>query len=153
MNKIIPKTLNAIFFHEAEAKEHNKKIKERKIVLIDKKSNKTDFSQIRPISVISTLDKVLSKIINIRLTEALEEILPRNILAYKQNNSPDRTIKYINDLKDTIIQQEENAIAVEVDFTSAYNVINRKYIYNLLEMMNTPQSIINKPKSLLEDNV
>ena len=89
-------TINKIFLKEAETEVHNKKIKQRKIVLISKKSNKNDFSQVRPISVISSFYKILSKMTNLRLVDALEDIIPKNVLAYRKNNSPDRTVKYIH---------------------------------------------------------
>ena len=39
-----------------------------------------------------------------------------------------------------------------MDFKSTYDVLNRKFIYALLETMNVPETIIKKLKNLLEDN-
>ena len=152
MKRMMPETLNKVFLRKAEAETQNTRIKKRKIVLISKKSNKRNCSQVRPISVISSFYKILSKIINRRLIDALEDIIPKNVLAYTKNNSPDRTVKYINDIKDIIIEKEEKAFAIQLDFKSAYDVLNRKFIYALLETMNVPETIIKKLKNLLEDN-
>ena len=80
----------------------------------------------------------MSKIVNIRLNNAIKEIMPGNIAAYRAENCPNRCARYINDAKDLLLENEDQAIALQFDISSAYDNAMRNYIYALLEMMNIP---------------
>ena len=83
--------------------EHNKKMKIRKIILLKKKTNVITHKQLRPITVLTSFYKTISKVVNMLLVEAIEKIIPDNIIAYRAKNCPQRSIHYFNDFKDLII--------------------------------------------------
>ena len=76
----------------------------RKIIILKKKTKKKDHSQLHPITILSTFYKLMSKIINIRLNNAIMDIMPDNIADYMAKNCPNRCARYINDAKDLLLE-------------------------------------------------
>ena len=130
----IPKSLSQIVVNEInngkgmEENSKNTKLMMRKIIILKKKTKKKDHSQLRPITILSTFYKLMSKIVNIRLNNAIKEIMPENIAAYRAENCPNICARYINDAKHLLLENEDKASALQFDISSAYDSARRSYI-------------------------
>ena len=81
------------------------KVRKRKIIIIKKNSNRKDYGQARPISLLTGFYKIMSKIVNIQLTSTLENnsIFPNSILAFRKGLDPVRALRFMNNTRDLII--------------------------------------------------
>ena len=108
----IPKSLSKIVVNEInnrkgmENRNKNSKLMMRKIIILKKRTKKKDHSQLCPITILSTFYKLMSKIVNIMLNNAINEVMPGNIAAYRAENCPNRCARYINDAKDLLLEMK-----------------------------------------------
>ena len=106
--------------------------KELIIVPIYKKGDKTDCSNYRGISLLSTTYKILSNIQLWRLTPYAEEIIGDHQCGFRHNRS---TTDHIFCIRKTLKKKWEYNEAVHhlfIDFKKTYDSIRRKVLYNIL---------------------
>lgn len=104
------------------------------IILLHKKGNKGDIANYRPISLMSNIYKVFSKIILLRITNILEENQPKEQAGFRRNFS---TIDHIHTLRQILQKYKEYNKSYYlgfVDFNKAFDTLEHGYIWDALKI-------------------
>jgi hypothetical protein len=125
--------------------------KESVIVPICKKGDKTDCSNYRGISLLSTTYKILSNIILPRLTPYAEEIIGDHQRGFRRNRS---TTDYIFSIRQILEKKWEYNEAVHqlfIDVKKAYDSVRREVLYNILIEFGIPMKLVRLIKMCLSE--
>ena len=122
--------------------------------MLNKGNGKKTAKAFRPITLSNFFYKIISNAISFRLKNALRlsNILPDNILAYRQGLSPhdavQNTLNTINIAKKCGIK----LALLQTDFSKAYDCVSRRYIFDILKAMNFPSNFIEYIKNTISNN-
>ena len=105
------------------------------ITLIDKKqADRTKLENWRPISLLNTDYKILSKVIAERIKKVLPFLVNENQVGYVKNRYIGEVIRTIDDVMDFTDEQNLPGLMVLIDFEKAFDTVDRSFIINLLDM-------------------
>jgi hypothetical protein len=114
--------------------------KESIIILVYKKGDKTDCSNYRGISLLSTSYKIVSNILLSRLNPYIDEIIGDNQCGFRLNRSTTDQIFCIRDIL-------ENEIAHQ----KAYDSVRREILYNIVIVFQVPMKLVRLIKMCLNE--
>ncbi|CAH2091439.1 unnamed protein product [Euphydryas editha] len=118
------------------------------IVLIYKKGLKEDIGNYRPISLMTNIYKVFSKIILDRISTTLDENQPMEQAGFRKNFS---TIDHIHTVKQIVEKYNEfnkPLYMAFIDYTKAFDSISHEAIWDSLESQGIPTFYIKTIKSI-----
>ncbi|KAI8430992.1 hypothetical protein MSG28_001085 [Choristoneura fumiferana] len=118
------------------------------IILIYKKGHKEDVGNYRPISLMSNIYKVFSKVILERISKKLDENQPREQAGFRQKYS---TLDHIHAVKQVIQKYNEynkNLYMAFIDYSKAFDSIRHTAIWDSLEQQGIPSIYINIIKNI-----
>ena len=110
-------------------------LKLAKIIPIYKSKSPGEFSNYRPISLLTSLSKILEKIVHKRLYSFLENecILNPNQFGFRKKHSTiDAVTKFISDIT-TSLDNKESTIAIYLDLSKAFDTINHTLLLKKLD--------------------
>lgn len=133
---------------------HNQEIPEQwlisTIILLLKKGNADDINNYRPISILSTIYKVFSKIILIRITQCLDEQQPPEQAGFRRGYS---TTDHLHTMQQLIEKTNEYKLPLFIafiDFQKAFDSINHQYVWQALLKDGVDMRYINTIKKIYE---
>jgi hypothetical protein len=106
--------------------------KESVIVPVYKKGDKTDCSNYRGISLLSTTYKILSNTLPSRLTPYAEKIIGDHQCGFQRNSSTTDHIFCIRQILEKKWEYKEAVHQLFVDFKKAYDSVWKEVLYNIL---------------------
>jgi sorting nexin-29 len=112
--------------------------KESIVVPIHKKGDKTDCSNYRGISLLSTSYKILSNILLSRLTPYADEIIGDHQCGFRRNRSTTDQIFYIRQILEKNWEDSGAVQQLFIDFRKAYGSVRREVLYNILMEFDIP---------------
>jgi hypothetical protein len=116
--------------------------KESIIVPIYKKSDKTDCSNYRGISLLPKSYKILSNILLTRLTPYAEEIIGEHQCGFRCNRTTTDHILCIRQMLEKKWEYNEAVHKLFTDFKKAYDSIRREVLYNILIEFSIPMKLV-----------
>ena len=105
-----------------------------KVIPVFKKDDPTHLNNYRPISILSSLSKILEKIVHKRLYSFLNDnnLLIPNQFGFRNQHSTDHAIIQLCDKIITAISNKEHAVGIFMDLSKAFDTINHNIlIYKL----------------------
>lgn len=121
------------------------------IILLHKKGDKNDINNYRPISLMSNLYKLFSKIILGRISKHLEENQPREQAGFRADYS---TIDHIHVVKQVIEKFNEYGqlyYMAFVDYNKAFDSLSHNYIWKTLENQGVEKKYIKIIKEIYKN--
>lgn len=114
------------------------------IVPIFKSGNPFIFSNYRPISLLSTLSKVLEKVVYIQLVQFLEanDILYKNQFGFRQKHSTYMPISLLYEHISAAISEKQYCAAVYLDFSKAFDTVNHVILRDKMEKYGFSNSVL-----------
>ena len=103
------------------------------IKLLPKKENSEQLKDFRPINLLNTDVKILSHILTSRVKTVLDKIINPFQFAYLPNRSIHSAL---HSIRKRINLLNRSRCVVNIDFSNAYDKIDREYLYDLLKGLN-----------------
>jgi hypothetical protein len=116
--------------------------KESTVVPIHKKGDKTDCSNYRDISLLSTSHKILSNILLSRLTPYTYEIIGHHQCGFRCKRSMTDQIFYIQQILEKKWEYNGTVHQLFIDFKKAYDSVKRDIPYNILSEFRIPRKLV-----------
>jgi hypothetical protein len=107
-------------------------LKSQIVVPIHKKGDKTDCSNYRGISLMSTSYNILSNILLSRLIPSADEIIGDHQCGFRRNRSTTDQIIYILQILEKKWENNGTVHQLFIDFKKAYYSVRREALYNIL---------------------
>lgn len=123
------------------------------IILILKKGHKEDIENYRPISLMSNIYKVFSKIILQRISKILDENQPREQAGFRQKYSTIDHIFTVKQIMEKYKEYNKNLYMAFIDYSKAFDSISHKAIWESLENQGIPSKYINIIKNIYSNSV
>lgn len=119
------------------------------------KGDPTDFSELRPISILSPCSKIFEKILTVRLIEHINEnnILPLRQSGFRKGYS---CCTALLDVVDTIVSNLDSGnscVLILLDYTKAFDKINHELLFAILHYIGLSEDAINLIRSYLSSRV
>ena len=97
----------------------------------------------RGISLLAIAGKVLAKIVLNRLKPILEEVLPESQCGFRAGRSTSDMIFTLRQLQEKAVEQHQPLYVVFVDFTKAFDTVDRTTLWKILEAYGFPDKLVN----------
>jgi len=123
------------------------------ITMIEKSEKDTRFlKNWRPISLINVDVKICSRALSCRLVEVLPNIIHPNQAAYVKDRNIDEPIRFIEDLIDLTVSEQESLLLFAADFEKAFDSIEHNFIWTTLKHFGFGQGFIKGIRILLRNS-
>jgi exonuclease III len=106
----------------------------------------------RPISLLNTDYKIITKVLASRLKEVLPSVINSDQVAYLKKRFIGQNIRTIFDILDYTKLKDENGIIAFLDFEKAFDTINWKAIFDALTSFNLGPSFIGWVHTIYNDS-
>lgn len=120
-------------FHEKV--KHTKVCTSSFLALILKVKNPQALSEYRPICLVGSLHKLLSKLLAARLKKVIGNIVLENQLAFVPGRSIADGVLMINGILDMDKREKRSCVILKVDFKKAYDCVSWNFLRYLLTKM------------------
>ena len=127
--------MSAVNFFYSQHLQHLNVLNSAHIVLIPKKMDAKKISDFRPISLTSSIAKILSKLLANRLSSCLSSIISKNQSAFIKKRSIHDNFLYTQILIRELYRLKRPSLFLKLDITKAFDTINWSYLLELLEVM------------------
>ena len=115
--------------------------KDASIVTIYKKGDRTDCGNYRGISLLSIAGKIFARILLNRLfTHITQEVVPEAQCGFRGNRSTVDMIFCLRQLQEKCIEQDRPLYMVFVDFSKAFDTVERTGLWQLLRKYGGPET-------------
>jgi hypothetical protein len=125
--------------------------KESIVVPTHKKGDKTDCSNYRGISLLSTSCKILSNILLTRLTPYADEVIGDHRCGFRRNRSTTDQIFYIRQIPEKKWEYNCAVHQLFIDSKKAYDSVRREVLYNILIVFGIPRKLVGLIKMCLNE--
>lgn len=108
------------------------------ITLVPKKQGACDIKQFRPISLIGSLYKVISKVLVSRLKLVIGKIISENQSAFLQGRNILDGVVVLNEIIEEARKKKKSVLIFKTDFSKAFDSVSWSYLIDLMTKMNFP---------------
>lgn len=98
------------------------------VALIPKVKNPQCLNEVRQISLLGCLYKIISKLLAGRLKKVLDSIISNNQFAFLANRNILDGVVVINEVVDFVRKTRKNCFILKIDFEKAYDSVNWKFL-------------------------
>ena len=118
--------------------EHNQFVKSLNatfLVLIPKGRTVEDLKDLRPINLVGSLYKILSKVLANGIKRVMGEIISQSQNAFVEGRQILDAVLIANEAVDSILRRKENGILCKLDIEKAYDHIRWDFLLQIMERM------------------
>ena len=105
------------------------------LVLIPKKQTVEDFKDLRPISLVGGLYKILSKVLANRIKRVLDKVISKSQNAFVKGRQILDAVLIANELVDSTMRRKEQGLVCKLDIEKAYDSISWDFLYQVMNWM------------------
>lgn len=144
--------LHPLFNKILETEQIPSQWKHSEIILLHKKGNRNDISNYRPISLIPSLSKLFTKLIQKRMKNYIEDYQTTEQAGFRKNKS---TIHHLHAINQLIERSKEYNIEIFIcfiDFQKAFDSLDLECIWKALDHANVEEKLIRITQQLYKNN-
>jgi hypothetical protein len=124
-----------------------------RIVALPKKGDLSQYGSYRGISLMSCTTKLFNRILLNRIREPVEKLLRTNQNGFRRHRSTLEPILTLRRLIEEIsVKQNVSSCAVFVDFTKAFDSVDRQRMFQILSAYGIPSKIINAIRCIYDNS-
>eukprot|EP00795_Rhopilema_esculentum_P010044 gene10044-biopygen12706 len=121
------------------------------ITILFKKGDRSQCGNYRGISLLSVVGKLFADILLQRLKRIADKVYPQSQSGYRENRSTIDGIFTLKQLMEKAREQRQNMYIVFVDFTKAFDTVNRDFLFQILGKLGCPPEFIRLIQSLYSE--
>ena len=99
------------------------------MVLIPKKQNVEDFKDLRPISLVRGLYKILTKVLANMIKRVIGKIISQSQYAFVEGRQILDAVLIANEVVDSILRRKESGLVCKLDIEKAYDNISWEFVF------------------------
>ncbi|XP_058725811.1 uncharacterized protein LOC131597115 [Vicia villosa] len=105
------------------------------LALIPKNNNPQNLGEYRPICLVGSIYKIISKILAARLKEVIDTLVSNNQTAFVPGRNKMDGVLLVNELLDWMKKKKRGSILLKVDFEKAYDSVSWQYLKEMMMRM------------------
>ena len=105
------------------------------LVLIPKKQTVEDFKDLRPISLVGGLYKILTKVLANRIKRVLDRVISKSQNAFVEGRQILDVVLIANEIVDSSLRRKECGLICKLDIEKAYDSIRWEFLYQVMGKM------------------
>ena len=105
------------------------------LVLIPKKQTVEDFKDLRPISLVGGLYKILTKVLANRIKRVLDKVISKSQSAFVKDRQILDAVLIANELVDSTLRRKKQGMVCKLDIEKAYDSISWEFLYQVMGRM------------------
>ena len=102
-------------------------------MMIPKKQNVADLKDLRPISLVGGLYKILAKVLANRIKRVMSKVISTEQSAFVEGRQILDAVLKANEAVDTIIRRKESGIVCKLDIEKAYDYLSWEFLIQVLD--------------------
>jgi retron-type reverse transcriptase len=109
------------------------------VVLIPNKDNPRTVLDYRPISLIHSFAKVISKLLANRLAPELEKLVSINQITFSKKRSIHNNFMYVQHVIKDLHKRKFPSLFIKLDISNAFDTVNWSYLLHIMEQLGFAQ--------------
>ena len=105
------------------------------LVLIPKKQTVEDFKDLRPISLVGGLYKILTKVLANKIKRVLDKVISKSQNAFVEGRQILDAMLIANEIVDSSLRRKERGLICKLDMEKAYDIISWEFLYQAMGKM------------------
>ena len=140
--KIVPLTLDTFVIAFNEFYKHglqlDQSLKSAYIRLVPKGGDPTVLKNWRPITIISSVNKLFCKVVYNRIEKLIDDLLGPTQFAYRKSKDISNVTLNLNELIFSIKNLRDSKLLLSLDFSAAFDSLDHNFICDVLKLLNFP---------------
>lgn len=108
------------------------------IILIPKKDGICGLQNLRPISLIGSLYKIIAIVLANKLKQVVGKLNGESQSAFIKGHNILDSVVVLNEIIDEARRSKERQLIFKIDFAKAYDSVDWRYLFDMLQLMNFP---------------
>ena len=121
------------------------------VTIYKKKGDRSDCGNHRGISLLSIAGKIMAKILLNHLKTISEDVLPESQCGFRGGRATTDMIFTLRQLQEKAVEQQQPLYIVFVDFSKAFDTVDRKTLWEVLKAYGCPDKLVKMIKLFHED--
>jgi hypothetical protein len=131
--QIIAEDLLAALTHVYKGQVHNfRKLNSSILILLPKKENPLDIKEFRPISLIHSFSKILTKALATRLAPLLPKLVSQAQNAFVQSRSIHENYKLVANTSKFLHKKKMSSVLMKIDISKAFDTLSWDFLIQML---------------------